>query len=585
MSDVDAVTLSWIRDESDKKAVANGCRFSLKRARYAVDWIEENCYLHEGVPAGTRIKLEDWQLDFVMRLFGWVRPLSADEPHYNKPKGRTHVRRFRRASIWVPKKNSKSSTVAAIALHLLMADGEHGQNIYTAAKDGKQALIVQGHAMNMVKASPKLRPPVCGINASTKRIFHTGTVSKMDVVAGDNKRSQEGLNGSVIVDECHVVDAELMSILKGAGISRAEPLQIEVSTAGNEPDGYGKQQFDKGMRVSKGLEEDQGFLFLCYAAPQDLKDADLEADPMKYITMANPTLGRIVNPREVLDDYNSSKRSLASLLDFKMYRLNIWQNAANPWIRVGDWASCKEDFTEDAFRGKKGPCGFDFALIHDMVAAVLAIDHPTERKKVKQKDGTEIELPVCRILPRFWMAEEEAKAHPEMPWLEWGEQGHLILTPGNQMDPGYIMTDFLEWVDSLKFKVTEFGYDPSFGAAAVVEMMADGIRDKNGAFIRSGCGAQRVEIAQNPAAMTEPISLFEGGVTDQIIRHNGHPVMNWQISHCEVKAVGRGGKMLQKPDERRGGLRKIDGVVAGTFSYARFRKTPAPSGLEIWSLG
>lgn len=596
-SKVDKLTLSWIRDESDKLAVANGCRFSLKRARYAVEWIEENCYLHEGVPSGTKITLGDWQLDFVMRLFGWVRPLGKDEPHYNKPEGRTWVRRFRKASVWVPKKNAKSPTVAAIALYLLIADGEQGQNVYTAAKDGKQALIVQGHAMNMIKASPHLRS-VCNVNKSTKRILYAPTVSKMDVVAGDNKDSQEGLNGSVVVDEVHVVGAALMAILEGAGISRAEPLHVEVSTAGNNPDGYGKQQFDKGMRVSKGLEEDQSFLFIAYSAPQDLKHADLEADPMKYIKMANPSLGRIVNPREIMDAFNTAKRTLTGLLNFMMYRLNIWQNASNPWIKVGDWAACKEDFTEADFVGQKGPCGFDFARIHDMTAAVLIVPHPTLKKTILRPEKTlighaanppkmrEFEVQVCRILPRFWMAEETAKATPQMPFMEWGEQGHLILTPGSTIDPGFVMDDFLNWIERLKVTVTEIGFDPSFGADAIVEMICDGVRDTAGNHLRSGCGAQRVEFQQNWNVMTEPTELFEGAIMDQVLMHNNHPVMNWQIAHAELRKSRDGElKMPQKPDGKREGLRKIDGVMGAIFSYARFKKTPTPSGIEIWSMG
>ena len=599
MSKVDKLTLSWIRDESDKLAVANGCRFSLKRARYAVDWIEENCYLQQGVPAGTKITLGDWQLDFVMRLFGWVRPLDPSEPHYNKPQGRTHVRRFRKASIWVPKKNAKTASAAAVALYLLIGDGEQGQNVYIAAKDGKQALLIQDTAMQMVATNAKLRA-VCNLNKSTKRILYAPTVSKMDVVAGDNKKSQEGLNGSVLVDECHVTSSELMSILKGAGISRAEPLHIEVSTAGNDPDGYGKSQFDRGTRVSKGLEEDQSLLFISYAAPQDLKDADLEADPMKYIQMANPSLGRIVNPREVMDDYNTSKRRLNSLLDFKMYRLNIWQNAANPWLKVGDWAACKEDFTEADFVGQKGPCGFDFARIHDMTAAVLIVPHPTLKKTILRPEKTltlngqapsepkmrSVEVQVCRILSRFWMAEETAKATPQMPFMEWGEQGHLILTPGSTIDPGFVMDDFLNWIERLKVTVTEIGFDPSFGADAIVEMICDGVRDTAGNHLRSGCGAQRVEFQQNWKVMTEPTELFEGAIMDQVLMHNNHPVMNWQIAHAELRKSSDGElKMPQKPDGKREGLRKIDGPMAALFSYARFKKTPTPSGIEIWSMG
>ena len=70
---IDSVTKEWIRNASDERAAANGCRIDLARGQAVVDWIERHCCLFEGVAPGTPLVMGDWQLDVTLRLFGWVR--------------------------------------------------------------------------------------------------------------------------------------------------------------------------------------------------------------------------------------------------------------------------------------------------------------------------------------------------------------------------------------------------------------------------------------------------------------------------------------------------------------------------------
>ena len=166
--------------------------------------------------------------------------------------------RFNRCSLWVPKKNGKSPLAAGVGLYLLISDGEAGQKIFSAAKDGKQAGIMHAHAKHMVEMSPILSKEL-KINKSTGRIYHAKTRSTYDVLAGNHIKGQHGLNGSCIIDETHVVDERLARVLEFMGASRSEPIQFEASTAGNDPTGYGKKQFDYGTAVSEGMIFDDSF--------------------------------------------------------------------------------------------------------------------------------------------------------------------------------------------------------------------------------------------------------------------------------------------------------------------------------------
>src|SRR5690349_10211152 len=99
MKGIDKLTREWIRSAADERAAKNGCRFDPERAGFTVEWIQRYCRLYEGEGAGQVLKLVDWQLEATMRLFGWVRWSERWD---------REIRRFRQASIWVPKKNKKS---------------------------------------------------------------------------------------------------------------------------------------------------------------------------------------------------------------------------------------------------------------------------------------------------------------------------------------------------------------------------------------------------------------------------------------------------------------------------------------------
>jgi len=538
---IDRATKQWIRCPADERAAANGCRFDEGRAQHAVDWIQATCHLYEGDFAGQLLELRDWALEATRRMFGWVR--------HSEDWGR-EIRRFRRASIWVPKKNKKSPTLAAWGLYLLCADGEAGQKVYSVAKDGRQAMISHTHAMEMVRRSPILADE-CGINKSTGQITHYPSSSFYKVVAGDNINSQEGLNGSVMVDETHVVDRRLMKVLRGAGISRSEPLHIEVSTAGNNPDGYGKERWERGRQVEKaekGYEDDE-LLYMDFSAPQDLADADLDADPVKWGKLANPAWGHTIKESEFLSDYRQAKVSLSDLADFKMYRLNVWQKSSSPWLKGGDWDACKREFTEDDLAGEECWAGLDLSKTRDMSSLVLTFRGEPE---------------TYRQLPFFWMPEDTAhRLNHLAPFLAWAAAGFLMLTPGNVMDYGFIRSTFRRL--AARFRIRLLRYDETY-AEETTQSLSEGVTNDRGQQIEEGTGVPREPFKQAMMSFANPTAEYERLVIAGKLWHNGHPILAWQAGHCHVKTDANQNKRPVKP--KQDDFRKIDGIVAGIMALS-----------------
>lgn len=340
---VDAITQRWILNKSDELAVKNdGCRFDPKRAKHVLNFFCSSLELFEGgrkpfipIPAAQRM---------LSRVFGWVR---------QDPRTGQWKRRFKSAYWWVPKKNAKTPIAAGVGLYLLTQDGEPGQNVYTAARDGKQAKIVHRHAMKMAERSADLRPYV-RINKTDLSINYDEMDSHYYLIAGDNPNSQEGLNGSCIIDELHVVDWNLYSVLEYMGASRSEPMMFHCSTAGKDLEGIGKAKYDYGKLVATGEVYDPTLYFESYELPENVADDEFKIPPNCSLEeeqrrlapwiAANPGWGITLDMEDFISKLKAAQRSPSAWARFKMYRGNQWQTGDSPFISIHDWNACQMVF-------------------------------------------------------------------------------------------------------------------------------------------------------------------------------------------------------------------------------------------------
>lgn len=584
----DKITTAWIRNPSDERAAANGCRFDVLRGALTVHWIERFAKIYQGDLAGQPLQIRgchecgdyglpalfesdwdeaaqaiaveratrhngciaaghriDWQYDCTMRIFGWIR--YSD--HW-----RRWVRRFRQATIFIAKKNKKSPTLAAWGMYLLAGDGEPGQSVFFGAKDGTQAReIAATHTFEMLRQSPELSE-VCKTNLNQMSVLHLPTRSILKPMSSSNSRTQqskEGLNGCMLIDEIHVVDREFMGRISRAGISRSEPLQIEVSTAGNNPDGYGKERFDYCFQVEAGTVENDQLFAAVYAAPQDATDEALDRDPLKYARMANPALGHTVDEAELLHDYTTSRPLPGEFAKCKMYRFNIWQRSSNPWLNADHWTACRRKFTQQSLYGRPCWAGLDLSRTRDLTALVLVFRSPSRKRFL--------------LLPYFWMPEERAKElHDKANFAAWAAAGEVFLTPGDVVDYGYIRAKIRELAKL--FDIQELAYDPHYGEETT-QSIEQGVCDDKGKQLEEAAGVPRFAFAQNDANFAAPTLDFEMLVRAGRMHHNGNRVLTWQIGHAHV--IVRQNKVKRVVKEQKDSYKTVDGVVAAIEGLAR----------------
>lgn len=530
--DCDSLTRRWIYNQSDVEAAKVGCRVDESRIKKVLDFIVGKLILYEGEYAGRRFRPMAWQIELFGRAFGWVV--------YSPDWGR-EVRRFRKCIVFIPKKTGKSPTGAAVGTYLTIGDGEQGAKTFSAAKDGKQAGIVHMHARNFIKkhdfAHGKANRLGCTVNKSSGEIYHEATESYYRILSADNIDGQEGLNGNAIIDETHVVDERLAKVLEYMGASRPEPMQFEISTAGNDLMAYGHSQFDYGRLVESGDVIDQQVLYMGFGIFSDNADEESEDTHQR----ANPSWFVTIKPSEFSQSMTRAKNRGKSAYDtFCMYRLNKWLSGASPWLEIAEWKACSCPWELEDKQGAQAVVGMDISRTRDMSAAVLSIN-----------DGVNV-----WIKPYLWITERYVEQwRDRMPqWKTWEDEGAVTVVPGDLIDYQAIydrMTEIASVVD-----VRSIVFDPTYAGPILQWAPSSAVG-----------GAELVQFCQSSNLYEGKIDEFEAGVKNGLIKHDGNPCLTWQAGHTQTKENPRGQRILVKPVSK-DDPRKIDGMVGAVMSYS-----------------
>jgi phage terminase large subunit-like protein len=542
----DRDTKDWIRTPADELAAKAGMRFDAERGQFACDWIESRCRLYEGDKAGELLELLPYQRDFFMRLFSWVRWSN---------KWDAWIRRFTHAGLWAAKKNGKSPGAAAFNLYMVSGDGEQGQKVYMMANGGQQARIAQRHTVKMIQQMPAAERADFKVNNTTLNIDHLPTNSLIEIVTGDDRRgadAKHGYNGSVTIDEMHVVNRVMMEAVGRAGLSRREPLQVSFSTAGTDPSSVGFERFQYGRQVNSGERADPHYLHVEYCAPDDAGDADIDENIDEYGRMANPAWGSLIDPEEFRSDWQRSKQTPRKVAIFKQERLNLWVGSTNQWLDSAAWARAARAFTLADCAGRDCYAGLDLSRSGDMTANVFTFPWP--------EDGPEC----VRVWPMFWLPRDTARDREHLfPFATWAAGRHLTLTPGAKIDYWQVEQEIREAIEAHNLNVLALYYDEHY-ANEMTQSLHEG--RTVGAESLPGVVAERVVFKQSLMPFTGPAKEFERRVKVGEVVHPDNPVMNWQVGHCEVWSDRNQNIRPVKPAPHSG--KSVDGVVSAVMTFA-----------------
>ena len=237
-----------------------------------IEFIERFCKQAEG-EIGKPIKLELFQKAYIQALFGFV---------YRD----TKLRRFNETLFLVGRKNGKTTLLSAIALYMMIADGEGSAECYSVATKKDQASKAFKSACAMRAQSPEIRALI------TKRrtdMYMPSTFSSFEPLSSDSD-TLDGLNSHlVIIDELHAIkDRNLYEVMKQSTSSRRQPLVVMITTAGTVRECIFDDIYEYANNVLDGVIKNDAFLPILY----ELDKAD-EWKDIKCWQKANTGLGTI----------------------------------------------------------------------------------------------------------------------------------------------------------------------------------------------------------------------------------------------------------------------------------------------------
>jgi phage terminase large subunit-like protein len=465
----------------------------------------------KGPFAGQLFHLRRWQERDI------IRPLFRTRPD--------GLRQYRVCLLMMPRKNGKTELAAALAIDGLLFDGEQGAEVYSAAADKDQAALVFHVAAQMLRNEPELAAS-CEILDSQKRIVHRPSGSFYRAISAE-AYSKHGFNASrVIYDELHAApNRELWDVLTTSTGARAQPLVVAISTAGYDRHSILWELYSHAKRVREDPTLDPSFLPILYEAPVE---ADWR-DPRVW-KQANPALGDFRSLDEMQIMAARAQQIPAQEMTFRRLYLNQWTESAERWIPLSAWDACRVDLDRATLRGRRCYVGIDLSSTTDLTAVVAIFP-----------DASGFDVLAQFFVPRERMHERSTR--DRVPYEQWARDGYLVATPGNVVDYEAIRATLATWRE--EFDIRELAYDP-WNATDLVTRLQD--QD----------GYACVPIRQGFATLTAPTKSLEKAVLSRALRHDGHPILRWNISNIAVESDASGNLKLSKKVS----TERIDGATA-----------------------
>lgn len=464
----------------------------------------------------TTIDVQAWQAFVIGSLFGWVR----------KDNGK---RRFRTASIYVPRKNAKSTLAAIIGWIMFAFDDEPGAEVYSGATSEKQAFEVFGPARQMAIFAPHIAA-ARNVGYRAKSLYILETNSKFMPIIG---KPRDGASPHCsIIDEYHEhKTSKLKDSMETGMMAREQPLSLVISTAGDDIAGPCKEDWDFCEQLLNGVDgfQDETHFAVIYTI-----DKDDAWDSMDAIRKANPNFGVSVFEEQILSFLDKAKRSAGDQSTYKTKHLNVWVGAKDAFFNVEFWMSSKRDVLRmEDFSGRRAVLGVDFANKDDLTSIAIVIP-----------DGGNY-IVFCRhYIPQGTVAQPFNKFY-----RAWRDEGWLTVTPGNLVDYDVVQED-MEWLRDL-FYVQEAASDPNRAWAIYPRL--------------EQAGLPMVEYMQNARMMSEPMKTTRGLINDGRILHNGDPILSWAISNVVGTETRQGTVRPEKNTPRQ----KIDPAVSLLMAIGR----------------
>jgi phage terminase large subunit-like protein len=494
----------------------------------------------QGDLAGQLFKPEPWQRAMISILHGW------------RVKGDEKRRRFRRASVFVPRGNGKTYIGSGLANYHSFADGNPGSASFSFAVTKDQARLswTASQAMLRHERMAPVRTKL-GIQVGQHSIFQPGSNAFFKALASESD-SLDGLNvtGLGLGDEVAAHPSrDLFDVIATATAKASTSLLLTISTASGNTSSIGKELWDHGVKVLNGTLEDPGFFFLAYECPADLLDVALTSE--KAWKAANPNFGVSVQPDVFAQLAENARQNPSARAAFLTKMLNVWVSADAAYYDLQDFDACVDrgDSVEN-HAGSVAYAGLDLASKLDLACAAYVV--PFEQDGVTH---------YAAWVDSF-LNEDAARDSKNVNYSRWAENGSLIVTPGGVTDYSTIEQSVLEV--GQKVALQSVSFDAWQGQYFAQRLEAAGLLP--------------VETRMTTAFLSTPMKELASLMRQRRIHFIGPTdVLRFCVGNVVSKDDVRGNPYPRKERPEA----KIDAVTALLLALGRALVAPPPAGSDF----
>lgn len=497
--------------------------YDARKANHAIEFVENFCKHSQGT--NNPFIMELWQKAMTAALFGFVHKIDGTRKH-------------REFILIVARKNGKSAWGSAIALYMMVADGESGPQIVSAATKKDQAKIIWSEAKRMVKKSPVLRKRIKTLVGEIASEFNEGTFKPLS----SDSNTLDGLNlHASLIDELHAIeDKNLYDVIVDGMTAREQPISIITTTAGTVREGIFDIKYEECERIINGYDDPEGYqdervLPIIY----ELDKREEWTDPACW-KKANPGLGTIKKLDQLETKVNKAKSNPLLVKNLLCKDFNIRETSSEAWLTF-EQLNNTATFDLAELKPSYGIGGCDLSSTTDLTAAKVIFMLPDDSN--------------IYVKSMYWLPEDLLQKRTEedkVPYDIWKEMELLRTTPGNTVHPRFVTEWFLEMRDVHGVYLPWIGYD-AWSANYWVEEM-------EGHFGKEAM----IKVFQGKKTLSSPMKLLGADLEKKIVNYNNNQIDKWCLSNTAIEID----KNLNiQPTKLANQRKRIDGTAALLNAY------------------
>ncbi len=429
------------RFEDDKKRL----EFNHNEPDYLINLIEKTIVHKQGEDLdgkplkGTPFLLQPWQKFIVYNLVGFQD---------------NGIRRFTEAFVFIPRKNGKTSFIAALAWALSVYYRRSGSSLYIVAASAKQSVQSFNVILNSLKklGADKAFRIADSINEHSISGDLDGGSIYIEALAS-NPDVHDSFNCNIaIADEIHAFKSPSQyNRFKEGMKAYTNKLMLGITTAGDNINSFAYRRLQYALKILNGTVQDDSLFCFVSKAEQDENGEVDYLNPIQH-QKANPSYGITIRPQDMMDAAKQAQNDPQQRKDFLSRDLNIYTSSFKSYFnifmfkksdRLYDWS------IEDLKKLKiKWYGGVDLSKMHDLTAACIY--------------GSYKDVDIVISHAWFPIVTAHIKADEDnIPLFGWQDNGWLTMCNSAVNEYGTVV----QWFSDLKkqgFKIACIGVDRKF---------------------------------------------------------------------------------------------------------------------------